>query len=448
MFSIATLDVSKLVALYIPAWTDDDEETPFYYVVGVHDIYDTPIGMKKPGGEESVSSRITRNQQHVILFTREELTNAPTATDENGLDIPITVIQTSGNLAMVLLRILHVRGAASANMIHEFGKSTGRWASLEAMTEFQHRCTIGPVKDVEKKCSVTINVDQVPAKEVDYSWLQNDDAEPFEIAHAMIKYHDHLPKSEELSVLYKSQFAIFSKSDLNLSEEQSERLRQAWDSVKFLLKWLPSKTSHLVSSAKTNFWVSSRNLTVQPPEKDVGFGDAFRRATRSMNGAGALLATNVVYFSAYRDHVGRATLVTKDDAQNTRFIVDFSDSAQQPAVEAFWSANVYHGATLKQLDNKYGVWAVNSDWVKHTDSEATNNSFIVLSIEPPTLDFPRNWIPILADEPFNLVLRCYGPKMSPDWMPPPLKRQVCVHDEWQDLPTTSFPLRLFNLLFK
>ncbi|KAI9027063.1 hypothetical protein DFJ74DRAFT_662925 [Hyaloraphidium curvatum] len=475
LFSCAAIDASAgPVALVIPAWTDDaPADRPMFYVAGCHAVYDHPIGImgaEPAKGNTAVSSLVTGNKAHVVVYVSEASGYKLPEMETLG-GMPVTVIRIPGNVAMLLFRILHVRGSGPEPPEGSFEsdppvakEGAGRWSLKEKMNDFQRALRMAPLHDLAGELGIADLPPKLTPSLPDLCSVAPRNPCPpaidfWNAISVMAAYYAHTPSSPDIDPVWATakEYHIHPLPSYpdgrvphladRLTPPDLAALESASADADFLLNFVLTKTSGIAAVPANGYWVSSRTLAVQPPELDKGWGDLIKRAARSSRAVGGLFPGDVTYFSAFLDREGRLMEVPKEGKQEVRFRVPLGDRAVPVKDGSFWSANLYKADDLSQMANRWGLWARTGDFALATDTaERKTATDLILSAEPwaaaeggrPGMEpaaLPRNWIPLPPGVPANIVVRTYGPTdevLDGQWAPKGIIREVWDGQAWAE----------------
>lgn len=146
--------------------------------------------------------------------------------------------------------------------------------------------------------------------------------------------------------------------------------------------------------------------------------DYLLRAGVALIGLGANLPEDTIYPATFTDDSAPPEPL---DGRN-RYVLTFA-SGQLPPVnqQAFWSVTAYdpQGYFIPNPLNRYALH--NWDALTYNSDGSLD---IYLQADPPSADKMSNWLPVDANQKFNLMIRLYWPDQTAidrQWVPPVVK---------------------------
>gem|GEM_PF-805554 len=128
--------------------------------------------------------------------------------------------------------------------------------------------------------------------------------------------------------------------------------------------------------------------------------------------------STAAYYQTFKDSTGVPL-----DGSSASYVLTFP-AGQIPQAQRFWSVTAYTPNSIELIDNSAGKYAVAS----YTPGLVTNSDgsiSIYMSVQQPNGVPTANWLPV-ADGPFNVMLRVYGPEGSVannTYVPPAVMKQ-------------------------
>lgn len=155
---------------------------------------------------------------------------------------------------------------------------------------------------------------------------------------------------------------------------------------------------------------------VTPPANVGNFGTDYNtRAVAAMVGLGVNLPADAIYPSTDTDSEGKPL------NGHYRYRLHF-DAGKLPPVNAFWSVTAY-GTDNFLIDNPIHRYALGDRDPLVFNADGSLDLFV--QSEPPDNDKKSNWLPVKADQAFQLNARLYWPKpeaLNGTWGVPGVER--------------------------